>query len=210
MRSHKDPEMSDLCRYNVPECVWVFFYFVRISFILPCFDNIWINVLYWLYWIFGCFKLQLIEHARRRSIICDHRRPLLKALRLDHTDIFIFLRSIQWRHHERDGVSNHRRLDCLLSRLLRAQIKQSIKARRHWPPWGESTGDRCIPSQEASNGKNVSIWWRHHDAFMALWYRFVFSKIFSEGLPRLHTWPRSQLAKTETVDWSWSHGNTSQ
>ena len=23
--------------------------------------------------------------------------------------------SLQWRHYERDGVSNHRRLDCLLN-----------------------------------------------------------------------------------------------
>ena len=26
--------------------------------------------------------------------------------------------SLQWRHNERDGVSNHRRFDCLLNRLL--------------------------------------------------------------------------------------------
>ena len=83
------------------------FYLILLGFLLfsLVFDNIWINVLYKLFWIFGYFKILLIEHARRRSIICDHRRPLLKALRLDHTDIYIFLRSIQWRHHERDGVS---------------------------------------------------------------------------------------------------------
>ena len=30
---------------------------------------------------------------------------------------------------------------------------------RHWPLWGESTGDRWFPSQRASNTENVSIWW---------------------------------------------------
>ena len=28
--------------------------------------------------------------------------------------------TLQWRHNENDGVSNHRRLDCLLNRLLRS------------------------------------------------------------------------------------------
>ena len=63
--------------------------------------------------------------------------------------------SLQWRHNERDVVSNHWRLDCLLSRLFRlqAQIKENIKAPRHWPLWGKSTGDRWIPLQRASTAK---------------------------------------------------------
>ena len=43
--------------------------------------------------------------------------------------------SLQRHHNERDGVSNHQPHDCLLNRLL-AQIKENIKARRHWPLWG--------------------------------------------------------------------------
>ena len=36
--------------------------------------------------------------------------------------------SIWWRHHERDGVSNHRRrLDCLLDRLFRCRSKETPK-----------------------------------------------------------------------------------
>ena len=71
-------------------------------------------------------------------------------------------RSLYWRHYERDGVSNHRRLQCLLTRLCQAQIKENIKAPRDWPLWGEFTGDRRFPSQRASNAENVSTWWRHH------------------------------------------------
>ena len=41
--------------------------------------------------------------------------------------------SLQWRHNERDGVSNHQPHDCLLNRLLKAQIEENI------------TGDRWIP-----------------------------------------------------------------
>ena len=40
-----------------------------------------------------------------------------------------------------------------------AQIKENIKAPRHWPLCGEFTGDRWIPRTGPSN---ASIWWRHH------------------------------------------------
>ena len=50
---------------------------------------------------------------------------------------------LQWRHNEHNGVSNHRRLHCLLNRLFRC--KRNIKAPRHWPLWGEFNGDRWIP-----------------------------------------------------------------
>ena len=45
--------------------------------------------------------------------------------------------SLQWRHGERDGVSNHRRLDGLL-------IKEINKAPPHWHLWGESIGELWI------------------------------------------------------------------
>ena len=53
--------------------------------------------------------------------------------------------TLQWRHNERNGVSNYQPHDCLLNRLLKAQIKEIIKAPRHWPLWGEFTGHRWIP-----------------------------------------------------------------
>ena len=43
-----------------------------------------------------------------------------------------------------------------------AQIKENIKAPRHWPLCGEFTGPGEFPAQMASNAENVSIWWRHH------------------------------------------------
>ena len=42
------------------------------------------------------------------------------------------------------------------------QIKENIKAPRHWPLWGEFTGTGEFPAQRASYAANVSIWWRHH------------------------------------------------
>ena len=51
----------------------------------------------------------------------------------------------QWPHIERDGVSNHWRLDCLLIRLFRLRSQKTSKAVGYWPLWVESTGDRWIP-----------------------------------------------------------------
>ena len=47
-------------------------------------------------------------------------------------------------NNERDGVSNHKPHDCLFTQLF-IQAKENIKAPRHWPLWGEFTGDRWIP-----------------------------------------------------------------
>ena len=56
-----------------------------------------------------------------------------------------FRNALQWRHNEHNGVSNHQRLDCLLNSFFQAPINENIKAPRHWPLWGEFTGDLWIP-----------------------------------------------------------------
>ena len=47
--------------------------------------------------------------------------------------------------------------------FIQAQIKENIKALRHWPLCGNSPGTGKFPAQMASKAENVSIWWRHHD-----------------------------------------------
>ena len=54
--------------------------------------------------------------------------------------------------------------------FVQVQIKENIKAPRHWPLWGEFTDH--IPVQMASNAENVSIWWRHHDNG-GHWYNII-------------------------------------
>ena len=49
--------------------------------------------------------------------------------------------------------------------LIQTQIKENIKAPRHWPLCGEFTGTGEFPAQRASYAENVSIWWRHHDLY---------------------------------------------
>ena len=46
--------------------------------------------------------------------------------------------------------------------FIQTQIKENIKASRHWPLCGEFTGTGEFPTQRASYAENVSIWWRHH------------------------------------------------
>ena len=41
----------------------------------------------------------------------------------------LFGTTLQWRHNEPDGVSNHRRLDYLLNRLFRRRSKKTSKLR---------------------------------------------------------------------------------
>ena len=40
--------------------------------------------------------------------------------------------------------------------FIQTQIKENIKAPRHWPLCDE------FPAQMASYAENISIWWRHH------------------------------------------------
>ena len=41
--------------------------------------------------------------------------------------------------------------------FVQMQIKENIKAPRHWHLCGEFTGDGEFPAQRASNAENVSI-----------------------------------------------------
>ena len=71
--------------------------------------------------------------------------------------------TLLWRHDERDGVSNHRRLDCLLKHLFRRISKEISKLRVTGLCEGNSSVAGDFPAQRASNAENVSIWWRHHE-----------------------------------------------
>ena len=65
-------------------------------------------------------------------------------------------------HNGHDGVSNHRRLDCLLKRLFRRKSQRTSKLRITSLCEGNSPVTGEFPAQRASNAENVSIWWRPH------------------------------------------------
>ena len=69
--------------------------------------------------------------------------------------VFISI-TLYWRHNERHGVPNHRRLDYLLKRLLKRRSKETWKLR----VTGHCEGN---PPVSTSNTENVSFWWSHHE-----------------------------------------------
>ena len=70
--------------------------------------------------------------------------------------------ALQWRHNERDGVSNHQPHHCLLIRLFRRRSKKTSKLSVTGLCAGNSPVTGEFPAQKASNAENISIWWRNH------------------------------------------------
>ena len=73
-----------------------------------------------------------------------------------------FTPTLQWRHNEHGGVSNHRRLDCLVNRLFRRRSKKTLKLRVAGLCEENPAVTGGVPSQRASKAENVSTWWRNH------------------------------------------------
>ena len=76
--------------------------------------------------------------------------------------ILYSIRTLQWHHDERNGISNHGHLNCLLNCLFRDRSNKILKLCitglcEGYPP---VTGG--FLSQRASYVENVSMWWRHH------------------------------------------------
>ena len=61
--------------------------------------------------------------------------------------------SIWWHHNEHDGISDHRHLDCLLSRLFRLRSKKTLKLHVTGLCDGDPLVTGGIPSQRTSNGE---------------------------------------------------------
>ena len=70
--------------------------------------------------------------------------------------------SLQWRHNEHYGVSNHQPHHCLLNRLFRRISKKTSKLCVTGLCSGTSSETGEFPTQMTSYAENVSIWWRHH------------------------------------------------
>ena len=73
--------------------------------------------------------------------------------------------SLQWRHNERDRVSNHQPDDCLVKRLFTSRSMNTSKVRVTGLCEGNSPVTGESPAQRASNAENFSIWWRNYDGF---------------------------------------------
>ena len=108
------------------------------------------------------FLSKIRSHKRWHSKSISLISILRKNVFLENEDEKKFTMTSQWPRW---------RLKSPASRLftqpfIQTQIKENIKAPRHWPLWGEFTGTGEFRAQRASNAGNVSIWWRHHDNFL--------------------------------------------
>ena len=85
----------------------------------------------------------------------------------------ILMKTLQWRHNERDGLSNHQCRVCILNSLFLCRSKKTSKLCVTGLCVGNSPVTGEFPAQRASNAENVSIWWRHHGLTsirQELWY----------------------------------------
>ena len=87
--------------------------------------------------------------------------PILTKILAIHVQMHL-KNSLQWRHNERDGISNHLCLHCLLNCWFRRRSKKTSKLCVTGLWEGNSLATDEFPAQKASNAENVSIWWRHH------------------------------------------------
>ena len=71
------------------------------------------------------------------------------------------LGSLQWRHIEQHGVSNHQPQDSLFNRLARRRWHQRLRLRVTGLCEGNSPVTGGFAAQRASNAEHVCIWWRH-------------------------------------------------
>ena len=98
-----------------------------------------------------------------------------------------FLLTLQWRHNERDGISDHQPHDCLFNCLFRHRSKKTSKPLVTGLCAGNSLVTSEFSAQRASNEENVSIWWHHRGNFDiqygAIIAQSIFSQIFTKNIP---------------------------
>ena len=75
---------------------------------------------------------------------------------------------LPWRYNEREGVSNHRRLDCLLNLLFRRRSKKTLKLRVTGFCEGNPSVTGGFPHEGPVTRNNVSF----DDAIMNLYIEY--------------------------------------
>ena len=107
------------------------------------------------------------DYRTSQHQICQYRNlfsPLWSQVRWRNGQITVvtYLKTLRWRHNERGGVSNHRRLDCWLNLLRRGWKKTSkLCVTGHFE--GNPTSPVDSPHKRASIAENVSIRLGRHD-----------------------------------------------
>ena len=108
---------------------------------------------------------------------------------------------LQWRHNERNGVSNHQPHDCLLNRLFRHRWKKTSKLRVTGFCVGNSPVTGEFPAQMASNAEKVSIWWRQLELYWQNDLRIKFHMTILCEISSLHYFLCNTILKL-TITWN--------
>ena len=124
-------------------------------------------------------SLNLVNIGSTNGSLPDGAKEYLKRC-------WLTMSALQWRHNEREGVSNHRRLDCLLNRFFRRRSKKTSKFCVTGLCAGNSPVTSEFSAQRPSNTENVSIWRRHHWGFHLM--AISWEKLKIQYIPRnMHT-----------------------
>ena len=93
----------------------------------------------------------LFFHQIRKHFFCLNRNNLAHFINITvvakEEKVYIIWNALQWRHNGRDGVSNHRRLDCLLNCVFRPRSRKKSKLRVNGLCEGNSPVTGGFPSQ---------------------------------------------------------------
>ena len=113
--------------------------------------------------------------------------------------------TLQWRHNERDGVSNHQPQDCLLNRLFTAhQRKHQSSSSLAWPvnsPHKKPVTRKMLPFDDVIMITYLSTHWSlaTHDCFCELGHQWFRSSFVARSAPSHYLdkyWP------TVTINWT--------
>ena len=147
--------LFDSCSVKVKEMIVLGFFFHKWSYHFHLSNDV--HVVSWRFWHY------FVGNTYKAVNSCDN--PYNHAW-------FPCYGTLQWRHNERDGVSNHRCLDCLLDRLFSPRSRKTSKPRVTGLCEGNPPVTGGSHTQRSSNADNSSIWRRHH-ATIPEWFRML-------------------------------------
>ena len=163
---HDILSLKRLYSYNIG----IFMYKFSKNMLPELFDNFFCNV------------ASVHEH-NTRSACLNHIYVKFKGTTICNGSVNEIINPLQWHHNGRNGVSNHQSHNCLLKCLFshKERHNENITATRHWPLWGESTGNRWIPRTKGQ--------WRGKCFYLMtsssiMWLVFVWIASFQESSVR--------------------------
>ena len=143
-----------------------------------------------------------IDHAEVMLSLESHNRKTLTRNGMDKMacDILTMLSnafSIQWRHNERDGVSNHQPCYCLLNRLFRRRSKKTSNLRVTGLCAGNSSVTVEFPTQRPVTRKqfpfdDVIMSWEKIFPCCFKFHRRLFPSVSQVTLAQVMAWHRTK------------------